>query len=312
MTCVSPLKGWKDRETGGITFRRENATEKMEVACGQCNRCRVDRARLWAVRIAHEGSLHEFDRGNCFVTLTYDREHLPADWSLRKSDFQKFMKRLRKAKRHRIRFYHVGEYGNICRHRIPAKECPLCNVGRPHYHAILFNHRFDDLFAVGVKNGVTQYSSHELVETWGKGMCHVGELNSKTANYVAGYCLKKITGVRADDHYMQIGDDGECVWVQPEYATMSRRPGIGRQWIERYLTDVYPSDEVPVPGVGVRRGVPRYYDEFLEEMDPQLLEEVKAAREVFRREHGDEYTHSRLMQKYKCTKARAELLRREL
>ena len=68
MPCYSPLKGWKDRFTGGIVFRRENATEAMEVACGQCLGCRLDRSRMWAMRIVHESSLYD---DNCFITLTY-------------------------------------------------------------------------------------------------------------------------------------------------------------------------------------------------------------------------------------------------
>ena len=71
MPCYSPLKGWKDRHTGGLSFRRDNAFEKMEVACGQCLGCRLDYSRMWAMRIVHESTLHELDGGNCFVTLTY-------------------------------------------------------------------------------------------------------------------------------------------------------------------------------------------------------------------------------------------------
>ena len=131
MPCYSPLKGWKDEFTGGIKFRREGATEAMEVACGQCLGCRLDRSRMWATRIVHESSLHELDGGNCFVTLTYrdpvecspgqlkEGLHVPSDWSLHKEHFQKFMKRLRKAfAPQKIRFYMCGEYGNVCKHGI--------------------------------------------------------------------------------------------------------------------------------------------------------------------------------------------------
>ena len=112
----------------------------MEVGCGQCLGCRLDRSRMWAMRIVHESTLHELDGGNCFVTLTYrDRlecsqeqlekgYHVPDDWSLHKEHFQKFMKRLRKAFHpQKIRFFHCGEYGNICKHGISLElvDCPL-------------------------------------------------------------------------------------------------------------------------------------------------------------------------------------------
>ncbi len=72
MPCYSPLKGWVDSDTGGIKFRRDGAQATMEVACGQCLGCRLDRSRMWAMRIVHESSLYD---DNCFVTLTYDDEH---------------------------------------------------------------------------------------------------------------------------------------------------------------------------------------------------------------------------------------------
>ena len=282
----------------------------MEVACGQCLGCRLDKSRMWAMRIVHESSLHELDQGNCFITLTYDDEHMPSDWSLRKSDFQKFMKRLRKGSAHRIRFFHSGEYGNICRHNLTVEVCELCNVGRPHYHAILFNCCFRDLEPVGQRNGVVYYTSAALQAYWPNGFVQIGEVNFESAAYVARYCLKKVTGVAADDHYMLIDEDGVATWVEPEYSTMSRRPGIGREFYERFKSDMFPSDEVPVPGVGVVKKVPRYYEELFAEEDKGLHEEVKALRKAFKEAHGEEYTPARLMSKYKVKKAQVELLRR--
>ncbi len=96
MGCDSPLKGFRNMDTGGIQFRRENAGEKMEVGCGQCLGCRLDYRRMWGMRIAHEAALWEHLGGNSFITLTYrDRTdcstkqlegkfHVPDDWSLDK------------------------------------------------------------------------------------------------------------------------------------------------------------------------------------------------------------------------------------
>ncbi len=204
MPCYSPLKGWKNRETGGIQFRGDGATSKMEVACGQCLGCRLDWSRMWAMRIAHEASLHEYVGGNCFVTLTYDDASVPVDWSLDRRHFVNFMKRLRKAfEPERIRYFMCGEYGSVCKHglSLDVVVCPLCNVGRPHYHACLFNCSFSDLVSYGSRDGELRYTSGFLESVWSHGFVDVGELNFASAAYVSRYCLKKVTGVAAVQHY---------------------------------------------------------------------------------------------------------------
>ncbi|AXL14805.1 replication initiator protein [Microviridae sp.] len=312
-----------DKETGGIKFRREGTEETMEVACGQCLGCRLDRARMWAMRITHEASLHADSYGNSFVTLTYrpkeecnreqlDQElHIPEDWSLRKQHFQKFIKRLRKKLPDRkIKYFHCGEYGETCKHGINLKiaKCPLCNLGRPHYHACLFNVSFDDLEAYATTNGTTRYTSKMLDETWKYGFVDVGKLEYQSAAYVARYCLKKINGVNADDHYESVDLHGEITKLQPEYATMSN--GVGKDWYQKYSADVFPSDEVPVPGVGVIKKAPRYYEEMLKKTDPELYELIKEKRKQYKLENPEEFEPGRLMSKYKVKKAQTEQLSR--
>ena len=270
---------------------------------------------MWGVRIVHESSLHEFDCGNSFVTLTYDKEHLPENWELHPPDFRNFIRRLRSRFPQKIRYFQVGEYGNKCRHNTvygddTVKDCELCNVGRPHFHACLFNCSFGDLVSVGEKNGIEYFTSPFLESVWKKGNVQVGELNFWTAAYAARYCLKKVNGEMAYEHYRLISDDGEWIQIRPEYVTMSRRPGIGAGWFEKFGEDVFPSDEVPVVGKGIIKKAPRYYDEILRRENESLYEEVKALREIFRREHADEYTPERLMSKYKIKKRQAEMLRR--
>ena len=325
MPCYSPLQGWKDEETGGIKFNRGNSKETMEVACGQCLGCRLDRSRMWAMRIVHESSLYESTGSNCFVTLTYRDEsecdaeqlangfHVPIDWSLDKSHFRNFMKRLRKFfSPQKIRFYHCGEYGRICRHGFDLERmsCPVCKLGRPHYHACLFNCSFSDLESYGSHNGQLRYTSPTLERIWKYGFVDVGELNFESAAYVARYILKKINGVQAEDHYLSFMDDGTGVYLQPEYTTMSRRPGIGKDWFERYRDDVFPSDEVPVPGSGVFKKVPRYYEELFAITHSLSLEEIKEVRKKFRDEHKEEYTPQRLHDKYRVKQAQVDLLKR--
>ena len=336
MGCDSPLKGWRDRGTGGITFRRENGYgEKMEVGCGQCLGCRLDYCRMWAMRITHEAAMHEYTGGNCFITLTYrDMSecnldqfnaglHVPNDWSLNKKHFQLFMKRLRKAfPDQEIRYFYAGEYGKKCKHGIDVQRvgCPLCNTGRPHFHACLFNLSFSDLEAYQSDGGVIRYTSPTLEKIWGYGFVDVGELTFSSASYVAGYVLKKVRGPTADDHYMTVDLHGEITWISPEFVGMSRgnaaskgkRCGIGASWYEKFKNDVFPSGEVPVPGKGVMKGVPRYYDEILKEENPNLYEEMKDVRRAYIREHSEEFTHGRLLAKHECKKARANLKERIL
>ncbi len=325
MPCFSPLKGWKSASTGGLSFKKaESAGTKMEVACGSCLGCRLDYSRMWAMRIVHEASLYELGDGSSFITLTYRDEDVPEGWSLTPkgaSDFQLFMKRLRRASEQKIRFFMVGEYGELCRHSRPglevkADDCHFCCVGRPHYHAILFGKTFEDLEVCGEGRDVVYYTSKTLERIWGLGFVQVGEVTMQSAAYTARYCLKKVTGDDALLFYQNIDPDGEVHVVQPEYATMStgRKPeyGIGARWFEKYKNDCFPSDEVPVPGLGVLPKVPRYYTDKFAEFNPEMLEQVKENRKRFRLDNLEEYSPERLKSKYIVKKRQVEFLKREL
>lgn len=298
MPCYSPLKGFKSKETGGIVFKRSlDAGPDMEVACGQCLGCRLDRTRHWAARIVHEASEHE---ENCFITLTYDDEHLPYRGSLHKEHFQKFVKRLRKHfEGRRIRYYHCGEYGE--------------ELNRPHYHACFFNLGFPDKQLFQEREGNFLFVSQTLNKLWPYGFATIGEVTFESAAYVARYCLKKVTGVNSQEHYSRIDlDTGELYTLEPEYVTMSRRPGIGKSWYEKYKSDVFPSDEVPVPGKGVFKKPPRYYQELYRADDPLAFEALQKIRLKFKQAHSHEYSPQRLMDKYKVKKAATSLLKRGL
>lgn len=332
MPCYSPLHGWRDEFTGGIKFRRGKSNdEDMSVACGQCLGCRLDRSRHWAMRIVHEAAMVEESGGSsCFVTLTYRNEwdcderqrvaglHVPEDWSLSKRVPQLFFKRLRKRFGAGIRYFQCGEYGSVCRHGIDLSKvrCPLCSVGRPHYHAVLFNCSFDDLEPYEERLGELRFTSPTLEAVWGYGFVDVGAVTFESAAYVARYALKKVTGVRADEHYAQVNEDGSLRWVQPEFCTMSRGAkgghGIGYDWFQKYKSDVFPSNEVPVPGSGVFKSVPRYYDELFALEDPLSMEQIKEVRRKFAEENASEYSPERLMSKYKVKKAQVQMLKRTI
>lgn len=257
MACYRPLRAYaprSGRDAEGklrISFKPKIGYEPIWLPCGQCIGCRLERSRQWAMRCMHEAQM--YDR-NCFVTLTYDDEHLPKDGSLNKRDFQLFMKRLRKRYGAGIRYYQCGEYGEL--------------LGRPHHHAILFNFDFDDKVLWSVRDGVRLYRSASLEELWPHGYSTIGDVTFESAAYVARYCTKKITGKLAHEHYK-----GKL----PEYATMSRRPGIGRAWLERYKDDVYSHDYVVVRN-GLKLRPPRYYDKIYDEIDPERMVAIKEKR----------------------------------
>lgn len=250
MACFRPLRAYR-AHGGGVVFNRKEGFPDLplDLACGQCIGCRVERSRQWALRCVHEASQH--DR-NCFVTLTYRPGDVPPDGSLDVRHWQLFAKRMRKAIGP-FRFLHCGEYGET-------------NF-RPHYHALIFGQDFGRDRKLWRRDGDQElFTSQQLEDLWGLGFCTIGRLNYQTAAYVARYTLKKVTGDKAEEHYRRIDlETGEEYSVRPEYATMSRRPGIGATWFDKFHRDVYPADEVIHEGRSYRP--PVYYDRRLEVLD---------------------------------------------
>lgn len=309
MACYSPARGYKAKNGAWVSKKpTDTAPVPMNVPCGGCLGCRDTAAKHWAARIVHEASLYKY---NCFLTLTYrdkdtctpkqlaKQQHLPDDGSLVKSHFQKFMKRLRHHLRgRRVRYYQCGEYGD--------------ENERPHYHACLFNLRFDDEQLYRHNHGNPLFTSQTLEDLWGYGFATIGQLTYESAAYTARYVFKKVTGLRADDHYLRYDQNGNAYWLLPEYTTMSRKPGIGYDWYQRYKDDIFPSDDLPIPGRGTMKGAPRYYHTILQNEDLDQYETVQAVRKKFAEEHGDEYSLQRLEAKFKCHHAGINHLRRDL
>jgi len=229
MACYRPIEAWYgERNISGknsIVFTANEAVRQPSflIPCGKCVGCRLEKARQWAMRCYHESLMWE---KNCFLTLTYNDENLPKDGSIHKEDFQKFMKLLRyNFPEDKIRYYHAAEYGEVCAvcgktKRFPgAKDYCKCTVfvktlGRPHYHACLFNFDFPDkeYWSMG-KHGDKLYVSKKCNEIWGKGYTVLGDVTFESAEYVARYIMKKINGDMKEAHY---------AGKNPEICTMSR------------------------------------------------------------------------------------------
>lgn len=313
MPCYHPLRGYRSGKLNpsgkrSIVFnRRDGVGEVGEVTvpCGQCVGCRLERSRQWAIRCVHEASLHEH---NCFVTLTYSDEFLPHGGSLVKSDFQNFMKRLRKGIADgkapgmgKVRYFHCGEYGD--------------RLGRPHYHALLFGFDFPDKQIWTTRKGHPVWRSSWLEELWSLGQSELGSVTFESAAYVARYVLKKRTGEGAKEHYEAVVEEtGEVVDRTAEYVTMSRggrvkgAHGIGAPWFAKFGEEVYPDDEVIVRGRAVKP--PKYYDNLYEIVDAQGALDVARARRRARRLEDE--TPERLEVREKCAIARLENLKREV
>lgn len=276
----------------------------MTIPCGGCLGCRLERSRQWAIRCIHEASLHA---QNSFITLTYNDEHLPENNSLYKPHFQKWMKRLRKRYAHKtIRYYMCGEYGP--------------KLGRPHFHVCLFGFDFDDKKRwKKTPHGDILYRSKKLEDLWtdpktGKSMGYssIGEVTFKSAAYVARYIMDKKTGEQALTHYNQIDPDtGEILSERrPEYTDMSRRPGIGKSWFEKYHTDVYPRDELYLRDGRILKP-PKYYDTQFELMSPKEFELLKAKRKRASKHNAHNNTRDRLDVREEIQTIKASRLKRE-
>lgn len=275
--------------------RGRNDVREISLACGQCIGCRLERSREWAVRIMHEAKMHS---ASCFITLTYSDKFLPPSRSLKIKDYQDFMKRLRKRYGSGLKLYYCGEYGDLNH--------------RPHYHACIFGMDFDDKrFYRENDRGDVQFTSKKLDEIWGMGDCVVGALTFDSAAYVARYCCKKVTGPAAEFHYQWFDLDSRVLHVKvPEFGHMSRRPGIGRSFFNKFMSDVFPSDEVISNGHPA--GVPRAYDTWYELIDPLAMEAVKDRRLSEAEKHSDNCTPDRLAVREEVTKSKLKTLRRSL
>lgn len=200
----------------------------------------------------HEAQVWELPDGSnpraWFVTLTYDDEHLPRYGSLDPSDFTAFVKAVRKGEK-TLSYFGCGEYGD--------------QASRPHYHALLFGPEFRDRCALSGRPGPTVWESETLSSYWKRGICELSSVTFGSASYVAGYVRKKVLVQENPNYYLRVDDEtGELVDVVPEFARMSRRPAIGRRWIEKHWREVYAHDRVVMDGV--EQKPPRYYDKWME------------------------------------------------
>lgn len=205
----------------------------LRFPCGKCIECLKKRASDWALRAQHEISEHP---DNCFITLTYNDEHLPSHYLVKK-DFQDFAKRLRKHLAHKkIKIMYSGEYGS--------------RTYRPHFHAIIFGWSPPQWkYLKDTPKGNKIFTSPSLEKLWTKGFSSLSEANAQTAYYIAAYNLKGKTRT----HLI----NGEYVELTDFFQASQ---GIGKTFLEKNMDTL----------INQGKPLPRYYIKKLQEKNPSL------------------------------------------
>lgn len=220
--------------------------QKMFVNCGKCVFCKMQKATDWSARMLHESGYH---KSSLFVTLTFDEDHCPL--SIKKEELQKYLKRLRKRLSPRkIRYYACGEYGE--------------EMGRPHYHLIIFGVNYNDFEFKDkiLKNGMW----HDVYdcESWMKGNVYLGDVTADSCRYVADYINKVYFGDMEKEVYKNNG-------LESPFQLYSK--GLGEKWIydnEKQLRQRY-----GYTIKGKNRGLNRYYRNKLEIEGSEYYEKIK-------------------------------------
>lgn len=280
-------------------------------ACKSCVACRINHASSWAVRGAHERSLHA---DACSITLTYDRASDMYPWSgLQKKHLQDFFKRLRRHLEYYklpgqfFKYMACGEYGEF--------DDGSPDFSHPHYHAVFFGLDFPDkYFWRNGKLGHKLYRSPILEKVWPFGNCEIGGAEDEMINYVSSYILKKVNGDRALSHYFArrfcdvLGNHFDFLYNE-EFFLSSKRPAIGLRFLENFWDDIFSYDEVVVGGK--RKPVPPYYLNKLREKSELFYTMIKRER-AFSRVNNFEKIASDALPSRKISRKTVLLARKEL
>lgn len=232
-------------EVGGKEYKQ------VPVPCGKCEACLARRARDWMIRLKEEMKDASYA---CFVTLTYDDEHLPRqdrkvyDWMIdqevtfknvavhRVRDCQLFLKRLRKDNPDvKIRYFLVSEFGP--------------RTLRPHYHAIVFN------------LPRCRCTKAYISSKWQNGFVEVSKVTEGRIAYVTKYCF---------------GSTTLPYWLPKNFTKMSLKPAIGYKWYENYKKQLesVDEDEAHYFANGYSLPAPSYYvRKFKKEFEGSMLED---------------------------------------
>lgn len=253
MQCSSPITLTKNLDP--IQY-----PDGIQVPCGKCLGCRIKKRTEWTTRNYHERSSWS---DSMFLTLTYSEEHIPYSektgyTTLKKTDLQKFFKRLRKNYNNPIKYFACGEYGG--------------ESERAHYHAIIF----------GLSN---LKKEHRDVVKYSWPFCDwnnniiagnsFGDCTAHSIRYVAKYIEKLYSGQKAEEEYKE----------KDREATFSlKSQGLGLKYALENSQQLHTNKYTTINGVPV--SLPRYYINKLQ-ID---IDEVKENRIFKEREIIKMYT----------------------
>lgn len=273
---------WLEKHTLEDALNWDKWHESQEatiIGCNKCIWCRMKNAYSWANRLMLEASYHDHE-SVWFLTLTYDDNHLHKDkmrvlngieyWNvndqarLEPKDLTDFWKRLRKKLNvEGLKYYACGEYGD------PANTC------RPHYHAIVYGMKLQDVEQVMGKDGkpTPYYFSETVMEKWEKGWITLRPVTIKSCAYVASYTLKKRYGEKeVIEHYYKTGK-----FVQ-EFQRSSK--GLAKQFYIDNKEIIYMHDEIVNEQYGVKIQNLRYFDNLFKDEEPEVMETIKMHRRM--------------------------------
>lgn len=228
-------------------YKKNESGEWMSLPCSKCPNCKKRRASAWSFRLIKEG---EKSISALFVTLTYDTRFVPITkngfLTLKKSDVQKFMKRLRKISINPLKYYAVGEYGS--------------KTLRPHYHLIIFNADVLD-----------------IERSWALDNKKIGEIYvGKVSDASIGYTLKYIS--KDGKIPMHKNDDR-----QKEFSLMSK--GLGKNYLTAnmknwHLDNLTERCYVPLKD-NKKIAMPRYYkDKIYNDIQKSLIADAMKEKSI--------------------------------
>lgn len=147
-------------------------------------------------------------------------------------------------------------------------------------HAIIFGLCLEDFpdREMRGKNELGQefYSSDIFRNIWKLGFVSLSDVSWNTCAYVARYVVKKTT--------TEYGNSPEDLGLEPEFVLMSRRPGLGREYLDLH-PDALDFDIIPIstPNGCRKIEIPRYYTRLIsEEKRDKLLERRKQSADNHR------------------------------
>lgn len=228
----------------------------LNVPCGKCPICHSNRKQDWQFRLEQELKTAESAH---FITLTYDDDNIKrsetGQHTLEKKDVQKFLKRLRinqdraniKSILKQYKWKTVEEAKELIKEFTKIRYYLVGEYGthtfRPHYHGIFFN--------------IDNTTLKNTEKIWKHGSIDIGTVTPESINYVTSYCINPQRKLKVKE---------------PEFALMSRNPGIGSGYLKNKNYHVQTGNTNVRNQEGNHQRLPQYYkDKFFTKTQLEYL-----------------------------------------